>query len=343
MAAREEKPMFRVKTSGQAQRFRIFAVLFAAMVFSTYVTTVAAQQYPTKPIRLIVPFAPGGGTDMVARVIQPKLSERLGTSVIVDNRGGAGAIIGTGMAAKATPDGYTLLVCDTAHTIQPALQKLEYDPVKSFTLIASLVVGDSMLAVPANIPARTLQDFIALAKKKPGQLVAGTAGAGSSGHMALELFRVMAGIDMIMVHYKGAGAAQIDLLGGTVHMSNITIQAGVPHIKAGRIRALGVGGEKRSALLPDVPTVDESGLKGYQSTGWRGMMGPAGIPAPIQAKLTREVKAILESPEVKTHFLNNAMEIDYRDPQQFAVFIREEIKRWSGVVKKANISLDTKK
>jgi len=321
----------------------IFGIGLAVIVFLAWPAPVtAADAYPTKPIRLIVPFAPGGGTDMVARVIAPKMTDRLGTSVIVDNRGGAGAIIGTAMAAKAAPDGYTLLVCDTAHTIQPALQKLDYDPIKSFSLIASLVVGDSMLASPANIPARNIQEFIVLAKQKPGQLVAGTAGAGSSGHMALELFRVMAGIDLIMVHYKGAGAAQIDLLGGAVHISNITIQAGVPHIKAGRMRALGVGGLKRSALLPDVPTIDESGLKGYQSVGWRGLLGPAGLPAPITARLTREIKAILTSDEVKTHFLNNAMEIDYRDPQQFSVFIADEIKRWSGVVKKANISLDSK-
>jgi tripartite-type tricarboxylate transporter receptor subunit TctC len=307
-----------------------------------HAATAIAQQYPTRPIRVIVPFAPGGGTDMVARVVTPKLSERLGTSVVVDNRGGAGAVIGTAMAAKAAPDGYTLLVCDTAHTIQPALQKLEYDPIKSFSLIASLVVGDSMLVSPSNIAAGSIQEFIALAKKKPGQLVAGTAGAGSSGHMALELFRVMAGIDLIMAHYKGAGAAQIDLLAGQVQISNVTIQAAVPYIKTGRLKALGVGGLKRSALLPDVPTVDESGLKGYQTVGWRGLMGPAGIPAPITRRLTQEAKTILESPDVKTHFLNNAMETDYRDPQQFAAFIRDEIKRWSEVVRKANISLDTK-
>jgi len=326
-----------------AQMNQILGICLAVIVFFAFPAPVtAAATYPTKPIRLIVPFAPGGGTDMVARVIAPKMSERLGTSVIVDNRGGAGAIIGTALAAKSSPDGYTLLVCDTAHTIQPALQKLEYDPIKSFTLIASLVTGDSMLASPANLPARNIQEFIALAKQKPGQLVAGTAGAGSSGHMALELFRVMAGIDIIMAHYKGAGAATIDLLGGTIHISNITIQAAVPHIKTGRIRALGVGGPKRSALLPDVPTVDESGLTGYLSTGWRGLMGPAGIPAPVSARLTREIKAILSSDEVRTHFLNNAMEIDYRDPQQFAVFIGEEIKRWSVLVRK-DISLDTKK
>ena len=219
----------------------------AALLAGSPTPSVAAQNYPTKPIRLIVPFAPGGGTDMVARVIAPRLSERLGgTPVIVDNRGGGGAVIGTAMAARATPDGYTLLVCDTAHTIQPVLQKLEYDPVKSFSLIASLVTGDSMLVSPASLPVRSLQDFIALAKQKPGQLVAGTAGPGSSGHMALELFRVMAGIDLIMAHYKGAGAATIDLLGGTVHVSNVTIQAAVPHLKTGRLKALGVGGSKRS-------------------------------------------------------------------------------------------------
>lgn len=328
----------------RAQMIQVVGTCLAVIVCSAAPAPVtAATAYPTKPIRLIVPFAPGGGTDMVARVIAPKMSERLGATVIVDNRGGAGAIIGTAMAAKATPDGYTLLVCDTAHTIQPALQKLEYDPIKSFSLIASLVTGDSMLAAPASVPASTIQEFIALAKQKPGQLVAGTAGAGSSGHMALELFRVMAGIDIIMAHYKGAGAATIDLLGGTIQISNITIQAAVPHIKTGRIKALGVGGLKRSAVLPDVPTVAESGLAGYQSTGWRGLMGPAGIPAPISARLTREIKGILTSHEVKTHFLNNAMEIDYRDPQQFSVFIADEIKRWSVLVRKANISLDTKK
>jgi len=324
------------------RHIRLRSLLLAALLFSVYaVPAAAADSYPSRPIRLIVPFAPGGGTDMVARVIAPKLSERLGgTSVIVDNRGGAGAVIGTTMAAKATPDGYTLLVCDTAHTIQPVLQKLEYDPIKSFSLIASLVTGDSMLVSPASLPAKTIQEFIALAKQKPGQLVAGTAGAGSSGHMSLELFRVMAGIDLTMAHYKGAGAATIDLLGGQIHISNVTIQAAVPHIKTGRMRGLGVSGLKRSAIVPDIPTVSESGVTGYESTGWRGLMGPAGMPAAVTSRLNREVKAILTSDEVKKHFLNNAMEIDYRDPQQFAVFIAAEIKRWSDVVRRANISLN---
>src|SRR5688500_736765 len=318
-------------------------VLVAAIALAALSAPAAAADYPTKPIRLIVPFAPGGGTDMVARVIAPKMSERLGTSVVVDNRGGAGSVIGTGLAANASPDGYTLLVCDTAYTIQPALQKLDYHPIRSFSLIASLVTGDSMLVTPANVPASSIKEFIALAKKKPGQLVAGTAGPGSNGHMALELFRVMAGIDLIMAHYKGAGAATIDLLSGQVQISNVTIQAALPHIKSGRIKALGVGGLKRNAILPDVPTVSESGLTGYLSTGWRGLMGPAGMPPAITSRLTREVKIILASNEVKTHFANNAMDIDYRDPKEFAVFISDEMKRWSGVVKKANISLQPQK
>jgi tripartite-type tricarboxylate transporter receptor subunit TctC len=196
-----------------------------------------------------------------------------------------------------------------------------------------------MLVTPASLPTKTIQEFIALAKQKPGQLVAGTAGAGSSGHMSLELFRVMSGIDLIMAHYKGAGAATIDLLAGQVHISNVTIQAAVPHMKSGRMRALGVTGLKRSGVVPDVPTVAESGVPGYQTTGWRGLMGPAGMPPAVTSRLTREIKSILGSDDVKTLFLNAAMEIDYRDPQQFAVFIQEEIQRWSGVVKKAKISL----
>jgi tripartite-type tricarboxylate transporter receptor subunit TctC len=320
---------------------QIPGMLFIALGFCVLPASAAAtENYPTRPIRVIVPFAPGGGTDMVARVIAPRLAERLGRPVVVDNRGGAGAVIGTTIAARATPDGYTLLVCDTAHTIQPVLQKLEYDPIRSFSLIASLVQGDSMLVVPTSLPANTVQEFIALARQKPGQLIAGTAGAGSSGHMALELFRVMGGFDLTMAHYKGAGAATIDLLAGQIHISNVTIQAAIPHIKAGRIKALGVGGPRRSAIVPDVPTVAEQGLAGYYTTGWRGLVGPAGIPAPIVARLTKEAREILASDEVKTHFMNSAMEIDYRNPQQFAVFIADEIKRWREVVKKAGIQLD---
>jgi len=295
--------------------------------------------WPVKPIRMVVPFAPGGGTDMVGRVVAPRLAERLGQPVLVENRGGAGAVIGTTLVARANPDGYTLLVCDTAHTIQPALQKLPYDPIRSFSLIASMVKGDTVLAAPASLPANTVREFIALARAKPGTLVAGTAGLGSSGHMGAELLKVMAGIDIVIAHYKGGGAATSDLLGGNIHLSSITIQAVIPHMKAGRLKVLGIGGTTRSPLLPDVPTVAESGLPDYNTTGWRGLVGPAGLPAPLIRRLTREVRAILESEEVRTHFQVNGMEVDYRDPSAFASYIAEDLQRWQQVVRKADIRL----
>ena len=298
------------------------------------------EAWPAKPIRMVVPFAAGGGTDMVGRVIAPRLAERLGRPVLVENRGGAGAVIGTQLVARAVPDGYTLLVVDTAHTIQPVLQKLDYDPVKSFSLIASMVKGDTVLTAPASLPVATLQDFIALSRAKPGTLVAGTAGLGSSGHMGVELFRVMAKIDMVVAHYKGGGAATTDLLGGQIHLSSITIQAVIPHAKAGRLRALGVGGSSRSPLMPEVPTVDEAGLPGYLTTGWRGLVGPAGMPVPIVDRLTGEVRSILATEEVRAHFTNNGMETDYRSPRDFAAYIADELRRWQAVVQKANIRLE---
>jgi tripartite-type tricarboxylate transporter receptor subunit TctC len=276
---------------------------------------------------------------MVGRAIAPRLAERLGRPVIVENRGGAGAVIGTSLVAKSAPDGYTLLVCDSAHTIQPALQKLDYDPIRSFSLIASMVKGDTVLTVPASLPVTSIREFIALAKQKPGTLVAGTAGAGSSGHMGVELFKVMADIDIVIAHYKGGGAATTDLLGGQIQLSSITIQAVIPQVKAGRLRVLGIGGPARSPLLPEVPTVDESGLTGYNTTGWRGLVGPAGLPAPIVDRLTREVRTILATDEVKAYFENNGMDVDYRGPADFASYILDEIRRWTLVVQKANIRL----
>ena len=321
------------------------------MLFRLFVATVTvllgisgspadAQEYPARPIRLIVPFAPGGGTDLVGRLIATKLADRLGKPVVVENRGGAGAILGTTMGAKAAPDGYTLLIIDTAHTIQPALQKLEYDPIKSFSLIAKLASGPSVFAVPQSVPANTVKEFIALAKRKPGQLVAGTAGLGSSGHMALELFKSMADIDILMAHYKGAGAALIDLLGGYIQISYQTTAQALPSIQAGKLKALATGGVKRSPILPDVPTVAEAGLPGFQSLGWRGIVGPAGMPAPIVDRLTREIKTIVTSEEVKMQFLKEGMEVDHKGPADFAVYITEEIDRWARLVKKANIKVE---
>ena len=322
-------------------RFRSFLITMTVLIGLSG-STAGAEEYPARPIRLIVPFAAGGGTDLVARVIAPKLSDRLGKPVIVDNRGGAGAVLGTAMAAKSVPDGYTLLIVDTAHTIQPSLQKLEYDPIKSFSLIAKIANGHSVFAVPANLRVNSVKEFIALAKQKPGQLTAGTAGQGSMGHMALELFKSMADIDIIMAHYKGAGAAITDLLGGYIQISYQTIAQMLPQIQSGKLKALGTGGEKRSVLLPDVPTVAEAGLPGYQSVGWRGIVGPAGMPQPIVDRLAKEMKTIVNSDEVKAHFLKDGMEVDHRGPAEFAAFITDEMNRWSRVVKKTNMKLEGK-
>lgn len=322
-------------------RFRSFLITMTVLIGLSG-STAGAEEYPARPIRLIVPFAAGGGTDLVARVIAPKLSDRLGKPVIVDNRGGAGAVLGTAMAAKSVPDGYTLLIVDTAHTIQPSLQKLEYDPIKSFSLIAKIANGHSVFAVPANLRVNSVKEFIALAKQKPGQLTAGTAGQGSMGHMALELFKSMADIDIIMAHYKGAGAAITDLLGGYIQISYQTIAQMLPQIQSGKLKALGIGGEKRSVLLPDVPTVAEAGLPGYQSVGWRGIVGPAGMPQPIVDRLAKEMKTIVNSDEVKAHFLKDGMEVDHRGPAEFAAFITDEMNRWSRVVKKTNMKLEGK-
>jgi tripartite-type tricarboxylate transporter receptor subunit TctC len=333
----------RIHAQGTRARTPAFTwpLLLAATLAAATVAPARAQPeaWPVKPIRMVVPFAPGGGTDMVGRAIAPRLSERLGQPILVENRGGAGAVIGTTLVARANPDGYTLLVCDTAHTIQPALQKLPYDPIRSFSLIGSMVKGDTVLAVPASLPANTVREFIDLARAKPGTLVAGTAGLGSSGHMSAELLRVMSGIDIVIAHYKGAGATMGDLLAGNIHVSGITIQAAIPHIKSGRLKALANGGSARSPLLPDVPTVSESGLPGYNTTGWRGLVGPAGIPAPIVARLTAELRAVLASDETRAHFQANGMEVDYRDPRAFAEYIAEDVRRWQQVVRKADIRL----
>lgn len=314
-----------------------------ALLCATLATAGAAQAladaWPVKPIRMVVPFAPGGGTDMVGRAVAPRLAERLGQPILVENRGGAGAVIGTTLVARANPDGYTLLVCDTAHTIQPTLQKLPYDPIRSFSLIGSMVKGDTVLAVPASLPANTVREFIDLARAKPGTLVAGTAGLGSSGHMSAELLRVMAGIDIVIAHYKGAGATMGDLLAGNIHVSGITIQAAIPHLKSGRLKVLANGGSTRSPLLPDVPTVSESGLPGYNTTGWRGLVGPAGMPPAVVKRLTGELRAVLASEETKAYFQSNGMEVDYRDPRAFADYIGEDLRRWQQVVRKADIRL----
>ena len=268
------------------------------------------------------------------------MSERLGKQVLVENRGGGGGIIGTEMVAKADPDGYTLLIVAADHTIQPALQKLPYDPVKSFTPITKLTSGPHALTVHPSVPAKSVKELIALAKQKPGQLIFVDSGLGASTHMSAELFKIMADIDFKIVHFKGTGPALVDLLGGHSHAQIGSMLASMPHTKSGKLRILGTAGLKRSVILPDVPTIAEAGVPGFQATSWYGILAPARTPAPIVDKLNKEIKVILASDEVKNQFLNSGFEADHLGLTEFVTFLQEDMTRWASVVKKANIKVE---
>ncbi len=315
-------------------------MLVLSAVLSIATTVLAAVSYPSKPVRLIVPDVPGGGQDIVARLISADLSERLGKQVILEYRSGAGGIIGTEAAAKSDPDGYTIFLCAGKFTIQPALENLPYDPVKSFVPISKLGGASYTLVVNPSVPANSVKELIALAKQKPGQLIFVDPGIGSTAHMSSELVKLLADIDLKVVHFRGANLAVIDLLGGHSHAMINSIVAVLPHIKSGKLRALGIGGVKRSSILPDVPTIAEAGLPGFNVTGWYGILAPAGTPAPIVDRLNREIKAILASDEAKKRFLNAGMETDYMGSTEFGPFIEGEINRWASVVKKGNIKLE---
>jgi tripartite-type tricarboxylate transporter receptor subunit TctC len=322
-------------------RFRVVGVIFtlsAILVFFTI--ALAASPYPSRPVRLVVPTSPGGGEDVVGRLIAANLTERLGVQVVVENHGGAGGVIGTEIVSKANPDGYTMLIATAKHTIQPAFEKLPYDLLKSFIPIARLGGGPYAFSINPNVPAKSVIEFINLAKQKPGQLICGTSGMGASPHMAAELFKMMAEIDFKIVHFKGAGPAMSDLLGGHSHALISSIPGQLPHIKSGKFRVLGTGGVKRSVILPDVPTIAEAGLPGFTAIGWYGILAPAGTPAPIVGRLNKEIKEILALDQVKKRLLNAGTEEDYLGLPDFRSFLEEEINRWAAVVKKANIKLE---
>ncbi len=317
----------------------LFDILLVVMV-ALWSSVAAAQTYPTKPVRLIIPFPPGGSNDIVGRLIATKLTERLGKQVVVDNRGGAGGVLGSEMAAKADPDGYTLLIVSAAYGFNPALYKLPFDPVKGFTPIAKLGSGPNSLTVHPGVPANTVKELIALAKEKPGQLICGCAGVGSFQHMGTELFKTMAGIDFKIVQFKGGGPAMVDQLGGHSQFSLGSLIQTLPHIQSGKFRILGVGGLKRSAILPNVPTIAEAGVPGYEATNWWGILAPAGTPAPVVDKLTQEIKTLLSSAEVQKLFQNEGADVDYLGPAEFRPFIEREITKWGKVVKDANIKVE---
>lgn len=313
------------------------ACLLAALLLP-FAGGALAQAWPHKPIKFIVPFATGGVTDVVARTIAPKLGEALGQPIVVENKGGAGGTIGTALGAQAPADGYTFTIPAASHTTTPGLYtKLPFDPVKDFAAVTQLVTVPYILVVSPTVPANNVREFLALAKSKPGTLVYGSAGNGSSNHLAGELLEIMGGVDLLHSPYKGSGPALADLMGGHIAFMFDPINTSVQHIKTGKLKALGVGTRKRSSAMPDVPTIDESGLKGFEAATWIGVLAPAGTPAAIVARMHDEIVKVLQIPEVQQRLSSQGAEPVGSSPAQFDAFMKSEIAKWGDVIRKANV------
>lgn len=302
---------------------------------------VTAADYPSKPVRIIIGFPPGGATDLVSRLMAPKYVEIFKQQFIVDNRSGANGVIGSDLTAKAAPDGHTInLATIGTLVISPAITKVPYDPIKDFAPISQAVALQNIFIVHPTLPAKSLQEMIALAKAKPGALNFATSGQGSPGHLAGELFKSMAKVNIVHVPYKGGGPALIDLVAGHVEIFVAVISTAVPHVKAGKARALAVTGGKRAAALSDVPTVAEAGIKGYEATNWYGYVAPAHTPRPVIERLHRETVAILNMPDVREALLNSGIEAAPSSPAEFAAYIRAETTKWDKVIKESGIKGD---
>ena len=301
----------------------------------------AADSYPNRPIRYIIPYAVGGGTDILGRIVAQKLSERLGQQVVVDNRPGATAIIGSEILARSAPDGYTMMTANIAHGANPYLHKeLPYDTIRDFAPVTLMAVLPNLLVVHPSVPAKSVPEFIALAKSKPGQLTYGTAGGGSANHLAMELFKVSTGTNIIHVPYKGGGPAVVDLVGGQINAIFLTVPPALQHVRAGKLRALGISSNQRSAALPDVPTVMEAGVPGFEVYEWQGIVVPAGTPKAIIDRLHRDITHVLELPDVRERISGLGAEVKAGTPAEFAQFIRRELALWAKVVKQAGLRAD---
>jgi tripartite-type tricarboxylate transporter receptor subunit TctC len=315
--------------------------LAAALLLALTATQAPAQAYPFKPVRMIVPFAPGGGTDIIARLIAQDLTERWGQTVVVDNRGGSGGIVGTKLATESAPDGYTLVLCSLGLSYAPALySKLPFDPIKDLTAISRVAQQPFVYVVTPGLGVNSMKELIALAKSKPGQIRYGSGGAGGSSHLGTELLKVMTGTDMQHIPYKGTGPALNAMLGNEIQMQLIGISSVVPHLKTGRMKALAVSGAKRSAAAPEIPTVAESGVPGYAFDVWYGMLFPAGTPRDRVRKVNTDINSALASPALGQRFAVLGLEAAGTTPEDFAAILRSEIAKWRKVVKEANIRVE---
>ncbi len=320
-------------------RFALAPVLLTAVAASG--TAFAADAYPAKPIRWVIPYPPGGPVDVVARPVAQKLTETWGQAIVLDARPGAGTIIGTELVAKSAPDGYTLLLTAAQHAVVPSVySKLPFDTAKDFTPVSQFVSGPFVLAVHPSVPAKTVRELIAFAKPRAGQILYASAGSGSVNHLSGELFKTMARVDIVHVPYKGGAPATIDLVGGHVAMMFHSIVGVIPYVKTGRLRALAVTTPKRSVLVPDIPTMVEAGLPGFEVETWYGALGPAGLPRDIVDKLSRELDRILKLPEMSERLQSQGVEPVGGAPEQFGARIASDIAKWAKVAKESGARAD---
>ena len=313
--------------------------LWSALLF--WPCLASAQNFPTKSVRIIVPFAPGGSTDIVARLLAPRLAENLGQQVIIDNRGGGAATIGTDMVAKAAPDGHTLGMATLTFALNPSLfSKLPYNTERDFTPVSFVSTVPFVTAIHPSVPARSVKQLVALAKAKPGSLNFSSSGNGSASQMAMELMKHMTGTDMVHVAYTGGGPALLALLSGQVSIFTMSIPAGLAHFKSGKLIALGVTSAKRDPTLPDVPSIAESGLAGYELIEYQGIIGPAALPRPVVNRLHADITKALSASDVKERFVTSGAYIAAGTPEALSEHIRKEIAVWGRVIKDVGIRLD---
>jgi tripartite-type tricarboxylate transporter receptor subunit TctC len=320
---------------------RVISFLQAAVLALAALAAHAAEQtYPMRPVRLIVPYAPGGNTDALARLIAQRLTQSFGQQVVVDNRPGGNTLIGTELLARAPADGHTIMLTTLTFTVVPTLyKKLPYDTLKDFTPITLAVTLPNVLVIHPSVPAKTLKEFISHAKANPGKLSYASTGSGTSPHLSMELLKTLAGIDLLHVPYKGGGPALADLMGGQIAAQFIGLPVAMPHIASGKLRALGVTSGKRASVAPTVPTIGET-LPGYELDPWFGVLGPAGMPKAVTERLHTEIARILRAPEMKDHLNSMGAEPAATSPPEFAAHIRSEIVRYTKIVKAAGIKVE---
>jgi tripartite-type tricarboxylate transporter receptor subunit TctC len=328
------------KDFGGYRRLRI-SCLGIAFFTSCVALNVGAQSFPSRPLRFVVGFAPGGSTDIIARLIAQKLSESMGQPVVVENRTGANGNIAAEATAKAPPDGYTVLVAANGLTINPSLyRQIAYNPVKDFSPITQIAFIPNVFIVHPSLPVTSVREFVAFARARPGQLTHGSSGTGSPGHLAGEVFKIMAGVDFLHVAYKSSGQALIDVLAGNLQLAFPTTFVAMPQIHAGKVRVLAVTSLKRSRSLPDTPTIDEAGVRGYEVVGFYGVLAPAGVPKEIIARLNSEITRALRAPDIQDRLLRDGAEPVASTSEEFRLYIEADVAKWAKVIQKAGIRFE---